>query len=1201
MTTNDERRGGDAFAHVVMQTMIAAKAKKAKESAVATLASEKEAEAEADTAGQCATGEPDASQLSFASASADAQQQQQQQQQQSRHLDVNDANDDDDIDEASKRVSTTSSSIALDKLRKAAQAVAAPQLMARADESRLKRVASGNEQTFELIASATAAPALWLKRDSKGHRMPTIIYELLELGITDSKPESELLETELSLPMANGNAPEHVDTSGRDAEAPTHPHRRGGDTIFRIELKYGPLKWVIYRKMMDFVKLHSHLTAKYLQGKLAVLPSFPGSMDYAWDKLRMLDHEKSAQVAAQRRKAFEDYLLQVMRQLSINVTYEMAEFLEISALSIAPDQGWKGKEGYLEVYHQGKGSASCLKRHWRKRWVVIRDSYIGISKAASDAIPCDVFLCDPNFTIQYEEDNSKNPLRNHVLIFSNHSRKLKIRGGDKRIMHEWLMSAQALRKQTRFVERYQHGSFAPIRKHVQASGMLTKVYIEDWWLSPELYLKRPPATHQQYRLDRLLLSKAEQGVKIYIVVYKEVALALTINSAYTKTALKSLHPNILVQRHPDHGTNGTFLWAHHEKMVIVDDEVAFVGGLDLCFGRYDTHAHRLTDFDPNFDMINDEYWPGQDYSNPRVKDFANVNAPHLQLIDRRYVPRMPWHDVSMRVTGQAARDVGRHFVERWNFIKLDKGMVKETIPFLMPSGEFVSTRDEHASKGTCQVQIVRSSAMWSSGIEHEYSIQKAYIDLISTAKHFIYIENQFFVTSTKDDPDFAIKNRIGQAIVDRVCRASQEGTPFRVIVVMPLMPAFEAEVDAKDANTLRMVMNYQYISIARGPDSIYAKLSAAGVQPDKYITFYGLRNYDLIHAAKPNIVPDYNPEQGDASDNSSHAEPHVRASTADRLTQSKVIPTISSDALSKIDKINAKHGGSTALGVGPMGGDHDAPNQIPTLKNESNQAVPTGGNAQPSLDQSFSQAVQLADAQIAEGKQYVTELTYIHTKLMIIDDTTVVCGSANINDRSMEGNRDSEICVIIEDHDKIDTRMGNHPWKAGRLAYTLRMQLMREHCGLLPHTDMRILRDFGTPSSMPESFNELARESNLDGGLGDKMDELAKALEDPASDEFIQFWQSTSTRNTESFRQVFRCVPDDTVKTMEEYKKFVPNPKEVLRGHIADPNMPVEQVEEILGQIRGHLVDFPNHFLEEENLGAAYFSAENLMPVELFI
>jgi len=44
----------------------------------------------------------------------------------------------------------------------------------------------------------------------------------------------------------------------------------------------------------------------------------------------------------------------------------------------------------------------------------------------------------------------------------------------------------------------------------------------------------------------------------------------------------------------------------------------------------------------------------------------------------------------------------------------------------------------------------------------------------------------------------------------------------------------------------------------------------------------------------------------------------------------------------------------------------------------------------------------------------VTELIYVHSKLMIVDDNLVICGSANINDRSMIGKRDSEVAVIIQ-------------------------------------------------------------------------------------------------------------------------------------------------------------------------------------------
>lgn len=48
-------------------------------------------------------------------------------------------------------------------------------------------------------------------------------------------------------------------------------------------------------------------------------------------------------------------------------------------------------------------------------------------------------------------------------------------------------------------------------------------------------------------------------------------------------------------RHPDHVSAVVFLWAHHEKMVAIDQTVAFVGGIDLAFGRWDDSLYRLTD------------------------------------------------------------------------------------------------------------------------------------------------------------------------------------------------------------------------------------------------------------------------------------------------------------------------------------------------------------------------------------------------------------------------------------------------------------------------------------------------------------------------------------------------------------------------------------------------------------------------------
>jgi phospholipase D1/2 len=51
--------------------------------------------------------------------------------------------------------------------------------------------------------------------------------------------------------------------------------------------------------------------------------------------------------------------------------------------------------------------------------------------------------------------------------------------------------------------------------------------VRSGWLSPELYLRRPPAKNEQYRLDRMLQAAAQRGVRVNVIVYKEVTQALT--------------------------------------------------------------------------------------------------------------------------------------------------------------------------------------------------------------------------------------------------------------------------------------------------------------------------------------------------------------------------------------------------------------------------------------------------------------------------------------------------------------------------------------------------------------------------------------------------------------------------------------------------------------------------------------------------
>ena len=57
-------------------------------------------------------------------------------------------------------------------------------------------------------------------------------------------------------------------------------------------------------------------------------------------------------------------------------------------------------------------------------------------------------------------------------------------------------------------------------------------------------------------------------------------------------------------------------WAHHEKLCLIDGHIAFMGGLDLCYGRWDTNQHAIADAHPgNIDRI---VFPGQDFNNARM-------------------------------------------------------------------------------------------------------------------------------------------------------------------------------------------------------------------------------------------------------------------------------------------------------------------------------------------------------------------------------------------------------------------------------------------------------------------------------------------------------------------------------------------------------------------------------------------------------
>lgn len=884
--------------------------------------------------------------------------------------------------------------------------------------------AKSAELLAELTSGVPAALILasMFQRDEHGSKRIPILLEQLKVRVTDSKIDS---------------------------------HSGDRHLVFRIELEYGSgmtrMKWIIHRTLRDFANLHLKYklhfgTQKYIQLRNTEgaqnLPRFPrsafpylrgvrglesdmedeeddggyetaaevtsgneraakkqqtrrrssGNISRRQSTITNPDTENAAGATAEggptkketyperQRKKLESYLQKLIRFLIFKPdSNRLCKFLELSALGVrlAAEGSYHGKEGYL-IIQSSKGldfrralTPAMVKNRHSPKWFLVRHSYVVCVDSPEAMNIYDVFLIDPFFKLQTQKmslrnqkakelaksakESARHP-QHHTLRLENSERKLKLLARNERQLHQFEDSIRFMVNNTPWARPNRFDSFAPVRHHCFAQWLVDArdhmwmvsrainqakdvIYIHDWWLSPELYMRRPAAISQKWRLDRLLQRKAREGVKIFVIMYRNINSAIPIDSEYSKFSLLDLHPNIFVQRSPNQFRQNTFFWAHHEKLCIIDHTLAFVGGIDLCFGRWDTPQHLLTDDKPTGFEAPDgpkdadycQLWPGKDYSNPRVQDFYDLDKPYEEMYDRNVIPRMPWHDISMHVVGQPARDLTRHFVQRWNYILRQRKPTRPT-PFLLPPPDFDSADLEALGlDGTCEVQILRSSSAWSTGTSDitEHSIMNAYVKLIEESDHFVYIENQFFVSTCEIDGR-KIENLIGDALVERIIRAAKNKEAWRAVIVIPLIPGFQNTVDSEGGTSVRLIMMCQYRSICRGETSIFGRLRALGIEPEDYIQFFSLRAWGKI---------------------------------------------------------------------GPQ-------------------------------------------------KQLVTEQLYIHAKCMIVDDRAAIIGSANINERSMLGSRDSEVAAVVRDTDLTWSTMNGRPYLVGRFPHTLRMRLMREHLGI---------------------------------------------------------------------------------------------------------------------------------------------------------
>ena len=89
---------------------------------------------------------------------------------------------------------------------------------------------------------------------------------------------------------------------------------------------------------------------------------------------------------------------------------------------------------------------------------------------------------------------------------------------------------------------------------------------------------------------------------------------------FTRELTPEEHGNVFCVTHPD--SEGPLNWAHHEKLVVCDEEIAFISGMDLSIGRWDLHG-RFPLFDDGPE--GERTWIGNDYWNQfNVKPRMNI-------------------------------------------------------------------------------------------------------------------------------------------------------------------------------------------------------------------------------------------------------------------------------------------------------------------------------------------------------------------------------------------------------------------------------------------------------------------------------------------------------------------------------------------------------------------------------------------------
>ncbi len=754
---------------------------------------------------------------------------------------------------------------------------------------------------------------------------------------------------------------------------------------------------------------------------------------------------------------------------------------------------------------------------------------------------------------------------------------------------------------------YRYSSFAPVRLRTRTrwyvdgrEGFLAiaraienareQVFITGWMLSPLLPLVRdddPSCTH--FRLDTLLKRKASQGVHIFVMIWKETAIVgLNLESYRVKRYLKSLHRNIHAITAP---RKFPVEWSHHQKTVVVDQSIALLGGLDMGWGRYDDLDHRITD--NNHCRLT---WPGNDYCLPSVKGFLKFNNKldaFSDAVDRDYHARMAWHDVHCSVTGEAAADVARNFIQRWNYQTKARGTAKELVVKNVPPPIITSSlnpfsgitgrniRDKWQTlkkKSQLSLPHIRSpidhSTDAAAAQQHHDEDEETWVNSDdtsdSTAASSLQQQNpnltRMLFPSRKRKGSSVSHSKLLRDLIEKEKGKSynknvpDEGFYTKCQVLRSITnwsgggrterSIMEAYIDLiNKAKHYIYIENQYFISSTAGRDVVKNTI----VEHLTNRIRRAIRDKETFRVFV--ILPNH--PDGNLAESSLQQVMKWQARTINR-SQTSILQTLTRE-FPNVD-LEQYIGFFCLRSYGFLSNDHIYEDLQQFVHDEMND------------DDTYSAATSTYSMNHQDvatnytGLRAVTEQIYVHCKLLIVDDLYTIIGSANLNDRSMLGDRDSEIAIITEDEEFYSTKMNGNRYKAGKFAFSLRMRLWREHLGLFEE-----MNDGDDDEDMEDAEN--TQQFSMRKKLKDTFDKqlmktrrmkIREAIIDPISSKtYERAWLMIAKRNTQIYETVFpSSMPSNKFKTVKAYYEAKNNQQKEYKDKLNDLQLQVQSEED---------------------------------------